>query len=124
MIIDINFEADGRIVPTLGHREITMSESPFLIFLASAGMSSAIYVKDFCVQQKISLALVKISQVMQYEAKSNRVTAINIQLDLSEDFPVEYVEALKNVIALSPIKKHLESPPEFNVFTGSYLVNC
>jgi len=124
MIIDINIEADGRIVPILGHREITMNESPFLIFLASAGMCSAVYVKAFCRQRKIPLDLVKVSQIMNYEPKANLVTAINIQLDLDEAFPEKYKEALKNVVALCPIKKHLITPPEFNVITESYLVNC
>jgi ribosomal protein S12 methylthiotransferase accessory factor len=124
MIIDINFEEDGRIVPTLGHREITMNESPFLIFLASAGMCSAVYVKAFCRQRKIPLNRVKISQIMQYAPKKNLVTAINIQLELDEDFPEKYKEALTNVVALCPIKKHLVTPPEFNVITESYLVNC
>jgi len=124
MTIDIKFAADGRIVPYLGHREITMDESPFLIFLATAGMSSAVYVKDFCTQKDIPFNLVKVSQIMEYEAKANLITAINIQLELGEDFPVKYKEALKNVVALCPIKKHLDTPPDFNVITDHFLVNC
>ena len=124
MTIDINFAADGRIVPYLGQREITMDESPFLIFLATAGMSSAVYVKDFCKQKDIPFNLVKISQIMEYEAKANLITAINIQLELDEDFPAKYKEALKNVVALCPIKKHLDTPPDFNVITDHLSVNC
>jgi ribosomal protein S12 methylthiotransferase accessory factor len=124
MIIDINIADDGRIVPILGHREITMTESPFLIFLATAGMCSAVYVKAFCRQRKIPLSLVKISQIMQYNPKANLVTAINIQLELDIEFPEKYKEAIKNVVALCPIKTHLDTPPEFNVTTESFLVNC
>ena len=124
MIIDIKFATDGCIVPYLGHREITMNESPFLIFLATAGMCSAVYVKGFCKQRKIPLDLINISQVMEYEAKTNLVTAINIHLDLDEKFPVKYKEALKNVVALCPIKRHLELPPDFNVITERFFVIC
>lgn len=124
MTIDIKIAANGRIVPYLGHREITINESPFLIFLATAGMCSAVYVKAFCKQRKIPLELVSISQVMEYEAKTNLVTAINIQLDLDEKFPVKHNEALKNVVALCPIKRHLDLPPDFNVITERSLLNC
>jgi ribosomal protein S12 methylthiotransferase accessory factor len=124
MIIDIKFGEEGRIIPFLGHREITMTESPFLIFLASTGMSSAVYVKAFCQQKEIPLSCVKISQIIQYNPKANLVTAITIQLELDKVFPEKYEEAIKNVVALCPIKKHLDNPPEFNVITDSYLVNC
>ena len=124
MIINIKFDADGRIIPFIGHREITMTEAPFLIFLASAGMCSAVYVKAFCKQRDIPISQVNISQIMQYEPKANLVTAINIQLDFGDEFPEKYKDAIKNVVALCPIKKHLDTPPEFNVVSDGFLVDC
>ena len=50
MNIEIKFE-NGRIVPYLGQQEITMNVSPFLIFLATAGMCSAVYVQAFMSQR-------------------------------------------------------------------------
>ena len=60
MDIEIKFDESGRIVPFIGGREITMNESPFLIFLATAGMCSAIYVQAFMQQRGMSLAEVKL----------------------------------------------------------------
>jgi len=117
MIIDIKFEENEQIVPYLGSRKITMDESPFLIFLATAGMCSAVYVKAFCHQREIPLDYINITQFMQYDPKLNLVTEINIKLDLNERFPEKYEAALKNVVALCPIKKHLDTPPQFNVST-------
>ena len=122
MTINIEFASDGRIVPILGHREITINESPFLIFLATAGMCSAVYVKAFCHQRDISLNKIKVTQVMEYNPKANLVTAIDIQLELGEDFPEKYEAAIKNVVAQCPIKKHLDLPPKFNVLTDKDLV--
>lgn len=123
MTIEIRFADDGRIVPYLGHREITMSETPFLIFLATAGMCSAVYVKAFCRQRDISIDQIKVTQEMEYNPKANLVTAIDIRLDLSADFPEKYESAIKNVVAQCPIKKHLDLPPKFNVLTELDLIS-
>lgn len=124
MTIEIRFADDGRIVPYLGHREITMNESPFLIFLASAGMCSAVYVKAFCRQRDISFDQIKVTQEMEYNPKANLVTAIDIQLELGEQFPEKYEAAIKNVVAQCPIKKHLDLPPKFNVIIEKDLINA
>lgn len=120
--IEIKFEDDGRIVPYFGQREITMNESPFLIFLATAGMSSAIYIKAFCRQLDISLNQIKVIQQMEYNAKANLVTSIDMQLELGKKFPEKYEAAIKNVVAQCPIKKHMDLPPKFNVLTDKDLV--
>ena len=123
MTIDIKFATDGRIIPYLGHREITMNESPFLIFLATAGMCSAVYVKAFCSQRDIALNQIKVAQIMEYNPKTNLVTAIDIKLDLGVGFPEKYESAIKNVVDQCPIKKHLDLPPKFNVVTEMDLIN-
>jgi len=51
MEITIKFGENGKILPFAGGRQITMDESPFLIFLASAGMCSAVYVRAFLMQR-------------------------------------------------------------------------
>lgn len=122
MTIDIKFAANGLIVPYLGNREISMNESPFLIFLATAGMCSAVYVRAFCHQRDISLDQIKVTQIMGYDPKKNLVTTIDIQLDLGEGFPRKYETAIKNVVAQCPIKKHLDVPPTFSVITEKDLV--
>jgi uncharacterized OsmC-like protein len=116
MKIDFHFDSSGSIIPRFGNRIITMQESPFLIFLASAGMCSAVYIQAFCKQREIPLDLVSVSQRMNYNPLSNRVTAINIIVNLKEGFPMKYEKALKNVVAQCPVKKHLSEPPSFEVF--------
>lgn len=114
MNIEIKFE-NGRIVPYLGEQEITMDVSPFLIFLATAGMCSAVYVQAFMSQRGMSLDGVKILQKMNYNQFTNQVTDIDINVDLPANFPEKYKSAIINVVNQCPVKQHLLEPPTFNV---------
>lgn len=114
MNIEIKFE-NGRIVPYLGAQEITMNVSPFLIFLATAGMCSAVYVQAFMSQRGMSLDGVKIIQKMNYDQINNQVNDIDIHIDLPASFPEKYKSAIINVVNQCPVKQHLLKPPTFNV---------
>ena len=114
MEIEIKFE-NGRIVPYLGHQEITMDVSPFLIFLATAGMCSAVFVQAFMSQRGMSVNDIKIIQKMNYNQFTNQVSDIDIHIDLPESFPEKYKSAIVNVVNQCPVKQHLLEPPTFNV---------
>jgi putative redox protein len=114
MNIEIKFE-QGRIVPYLGQQEITMNVSPFLIFLATAGMCSAVFVQAFMSQRGMSLDGVKIVQKMNYDQFNNQVNDIDIHIDLPASFPEKYKAAIINVVNQCPVKQHLLQPPTFNV---------
>jgi putative redox protein len=114
MEIEIKFE-NGRIVPYLGNQEITMDVSPFLIFLATAGMCSAVFVQAFMSQRGMSVDDVKIIQRMNYNQMTNQVTDIDIHVDLPASFPEKYKAAIVNVVNQCPVKQHLLEPPTFNV---------
>lgn len=114
MEIEIKFE-NGRIVPYLGHQEITMDVSPFLIFLATAGMCSAVFVQAFMSQRGMSVEDVKIIQRMNYNQLTNQVSDIDIHVDLPASFPEKYKSAIVNVVNQCPVKQHLLEPPAFNV---------
>lgn len=122
MEIQIKFDESGRIIPFMNGNEITMSESPFLIFLATAGMCSAVYVRSFMQQRGLSFQEVGITQKMNYNRVTNMVNDIEMVVDLSANFPEKYVGAIKNVIAQCPVKRHLAEPPTFNVIANLNLV--
>jgi len=102
MDLKIKFDKNGRIVPFINGTEITMNESPFLIFLATAGMCSAVYVKAFMQQRGLPIDEVEITQRMNYNQMTNMVKDIDIIVDLPA----------------SPVKRHLAEPPTFNVTTN------
>lgn len=118
MQIDIKFSDQGEILPFVGDKPITMSESPFLIFLATAGMCSAVYVRTFLVQRNMSLEGVSIIQNTSYNKEENRVDNINIHIELPESFPVKYKNAIKSAVSQCPVKRHLGNPPSFKIQTS------
>ena len=109
MNIEIKFEND-RIVPYLGHQEITMDVSPFLIFLATAGMCSAVFVRAFMTERGMSTDEVKITQKMNYDRLTNQVHDMDIHIDLPANFPAKYKKAIVNVVDQCPVKQHLLQP--------------
>ena len=114
MNIDIKFEGQ-RIVPYMQGQEITMDVSPFIIFLATAGMCSAVFVQAFLNQRGMSTEGVKITQKMNYNPMTNHVGDIDIHIDLPAGFPEKYQKAIVNVVNQCPVKQHLINPPTFNV---------
>jgi len=118
MDIQIKFDENDRIVPFMNGAEITMNESPFLIFLATAGMCSAVFVKAFMQQRGLPFHEVGITQRMNYDRMTNMVHDIDIIVDLPAGFPEKYTSAIKNVIAQCPVKRHLAQPPTFNVIAN------
>jgi len=115
MDIQIKYDENGRIIPLMNGNEITMNESPFLIFLASAGMCSAVFVRAFLQQRGLSIADTSIIQRMDYDQATNMVKNIDIIIDLPAGFPEKYKNAIKKVVAQCPVKRHLAAPPTFNV---------
>lgn len=118
MNIEIGFDSYGRIVPTINGNEISMNESPYLIFLATAGMCSAVYVRAFMQQRDLPLAGVTLTQRMDYNQATNMVEKIDIQVNLTDAFPAKYVSAIKHVVSQCPVKKHFETPPTMVVVTN------
>jgi ribosomal protein S12 methylthiotransferase accessory factor len=118
MEIEIKFDEYGRIIPFMNGSQITMEVSPFLIFLATAGMCSAVFVQAFITQRGMSTDGVKIIQKMNYDYFSNQVKDIDIHVDLPEGFPEKYNSAIKRVVDQCPVKQHLMAPPSFNVITN------
>lgn len=118
MEIEIKFDPHGRIIPYMNGNEITMEVSPFLIFLATAGMCSAVFVQAFINQRRMSTDGVKIIQRMNYDYATNKVKDIDIHVDLPESFPEKYNSAIKRVVDQCPVKQHLLAPPTFNVITN------
>ncbi len=116
--IDIQFDNNGRIVPFMNGREVTMTDSPFVVFLATAGMCSAVFVKAFIEQRGLSSEGLVITQVMEYDQRTNHVSEILIDLKLPANFPEKYTSAIKKVVNQCPVKQHLLNPPTFEVVTN------
>ena len=118
MNIDIKFNESGKIIPSYNGKEITMDESPYMIYLATAGMCSAVYVRAFFAQRGMSLEDVKLTQIITYNRTTNMVENMEIKVDLPSAFPTKYNKAIKAVVDQCPVKKHMVTPPTVSVSTN------
>lgn len=91
--------------------------APFSVFLASIGTCAGIYVLGFCRQRGLPTEGIRIVQRMYTNPATRLVGKIDLEIQLPEGFPERYKEALVNTANLCAVKKHLESPPTFNTYT-------
>jgi ribosomal protein S12 methylthiotransferase accessory factor len=92
--------------------------SPFELFLASLGTCAGFYVLSFCQQREINPAAIEIRQSMEYDPRTHLITMLNIEIILPADFPEKYRAAVVQAAQLCTVKKHLENPPKFNLFSS------
>jgi putative redox protein len=91
--------------------------SPFELFLASLGTCAGFYVLSFCQQRGIDMAGIELRQSMERDPQTHLVGRINIEILLPASFPEKYRAAILQAAQLCTVKKHLQNPPEFNLFT-------
>ncbi len=118
MNIDIIFNETGKIIPLYNGKEITMDDSPYMVYLATAGMCSAVYVRAFMSQRNMSLEDVTLTQKMKYNRMTNMIEEMEILVNLPSTFPTKYNKAIKKVVDQCPVKQHFVTPPSLSVTTS------
>ena len=91
--------------------------APFDLFLASIGTCAGIYVLGFCQQRNIPTQGIEIFQSMHFNPTTRKIEKIDLEIRIPESFPEKYRSAIVQTANLCAVKKHLESPPEFNIFS-------
>ena len=91
--------------------------SPFDTFLASIGTCAGIYVLGFCRQRGIPVEGVRILQRMHYDPATGMVGKIDLEIQTPPGFPEKYLPALIRAADQCKVKKHLDRPPKFEVYT-------
>jgi putative redox protein len=92
--------------------------SPFDTFLASLGTCAGIYVLGFCQQRGLSTEGIELTQRMEFDPQKRMIGKIEIEISVPSDFPEKYHEALVNSASLCAVKKHIQDPPEFSIYTS------
>ena len=90
---------------------------PFAIFLSSIGTCAGIYVLGFCKQRGLPVDGIRIVQRAHTDPVTRMIGKIDLEIQVPEDFPEKYRASLVHSAELCAVKKHLENPPEFDVFT-------
>ncbi len=90
---------------------------PFDLFLASLGTCAGIYVLGFCRSRDLSAEGISIIERVYNDATSGMVNQIGLEIQVPPTFPEKYLPALIRAAELCAVKKHLETPPQIEVFT-------
>ncbi len=88
---------------------------PFDMFLASIGTCSGINVVVFC--QKRGIPTENIKLIIRFERNSDTrmIEKISIEIQLPPEFPEKYKNAVIRAVDLCSVKKHMFTPPEFEI---------
>ena len=116
----VNAKLNGSVIktdqPAQGGGDGT-APAPFDLFLASLGTCAGIYIKGFCDQRGISSDNIKIIQKMNFNPATRLIDKIDLEIQVPEDFPEKYKDAVINSANLCAVKRHLQQAPEFDVYT-------
>ena len=88
---------------------------PFTMFLASLGTCAGIYVKYFCDQRGLPTDNVRLIQDLEYDPVRRMVAKFKIDINVPQDFPEKYDDALIRSASQCAVKKHLH--PDIELVT-------
>jgi ribosomal protein S12 methylthiotransferase accessory factor len=91
--------------------------TPFALFLSSIGTCAGIYVLGFCQQRGLPTDGIRVIQRVHNDPQSGMVAKIDIEIQVPPAFPEKYLPSLVRSAELCAVKKHIEHPPKFAVFT-------
>jgi ribosomal protein S12 methylthiotransferase accessory factor len=123
----VTFAGGKRVHASCGRFKIVTDQSPkhggegsapepYDLFLASLATCAGTYVLGFCDNRGIPTEGVRLVQRWQRDEKG-RVVEVKIDIEVPEEFPAKYHEALVRVANKCSVKKTVEDPPEFVVQT-------
>ena len=89
--------------------------SPFDLFLASAGTCMGFYALRFCQERGIPTEGLGLTLEPERDPASNRVVTVRIGLQLPDEFPNKYRDAILRAVDHCSVKRHLVEPPRFEL---------
>ena len=122
MEMEITFPGGSRVDAVMGNTVIPTSQdgtapTPFGLFLASIGTCAGIYVHGFCQHRGLPTEGIKIIQRLHFNPANRMVAEVDLDIVVPPEFPERYHEALIRAADQCAVKKHMETPPTFNVQT-------
>ena len=90
---------------------------PFDLFLASIATCAGIYVKGYCDARNIATDGLGLTMHIEREPGKARVVRLAIEIELPAGFPEKHKEAVVRAADLCAVKKHILSPPVFEIRT-------
>ncbi len=90
---------------------------PFDLFLASIATCAGIYVKGYCDSRGIATEGLGLEMQIEREPEKHRVARLVLEIKLPRGLPREAPEAVIRAADLCAVKKHILTPPAFEIRT-------
>ena len=115
--VSVDATVNGHTVHTDQPRPLGDDEamSPFDMFLASAGTCMGFYALRFCQERGIPTEGLGLTLEPERDPASNRVVTVRIGLQLPDEFPNKYRDAILRAVDHCSVKRHLVEPPRFEL---------
>ena len=128
MEMEITFPGGKRVDASMGSNVIRTDQSvqsggegtapePYLLFLSSLGTCAGIYVLGFCQSRGLPTEGLYLTQKMDWDPVTHRLTDVGITIHLPEGFPEKYREAVIRAADQCAVKRTIQDPPKFVVRT-------
>jgi putative redox protein len=123
MDMEIVFPGGARVDAVAGNMVITTNQdgsapSPFSLFLASMGTCAGIYVLNFCLQRNLPTDGLRIIQRTHTDPMTRMIDKVEFDIQLPPGFPEKYKDAVIRSAELCAVKKHIDRPPKFEIYTS------
>ena len=91
--------------------------SPFELFLASLGTCAGYYVLRYCQQHNLPSQGIRLIERIHWDQSIGMLGKIELEIQVPSTFPEKYLPSLVRSAELCTVKKHIEKPPKFEVYT-------
>ena len=88
---------------------------PFDLFFVSMATCVGIYVLEFCTTRDLDTEGLGVRLHSELDPEEKRYPKISIDVALPNDFPEKYRKAIWRTANLCTVKKHILTPPEFDI---------
>ena len=89
--------------------------APFDLYLASIGTCVGFYIQFFCQRHDIPMEYVQLTLKTERDISSGLIGKIILDIQVTQDFPEKFVNALKSVAEQCVVKKQILNPPDFDI---------
>lgn len=126
--MEVTFPGGAQVAANIGGFDIVTDQpekaggegsapTPFALFLSSIGTCAGIYALSFCQRRDIDTTDMKITMTTDFNKETKLIENVELKLHVPEGFPEKYEKSIIRSMNLCAVKKHLETPPNFNTVT-------
>jgi ribosomal protein S12 methylthiotransferase accessory factor len=111
----VETQLKGNTITAGSDKENEPALEPLDLFFVSLGLCAGKYVMEFCRTRDIPYEDAKVLLDTQWDDDKKMHTHVLIEIQLPRVFPEKYKKALIKAVDLCSVKKHILTPPSFNV---------